>query len=87
MNFIIDGFSNINHKRIINLSIYIEFGIIYLESFEIDILIHGGYKLTFYINKRVLYWIKNDFSRVNSIVINIESKMRVMWVILEKIKE
>lgn len=66
--------------------IYIELEAIYLKSLEIDTLTHDSYELVFYINKRVKYWIKDDLLRVNFIVIDIESKMRVIWVELQKLE-
>ena len=87
LNFVTDGSSNINHNRITNLSVQTELGAIYLKSLNIPALRHDNLELAEHIHQRVLYWIGGNVARINSLVIDIETKMRTMWAELRKIPD
>ena len=76
LNLVTDGSSNINHARLINISLHTPMGALYLESIETDILKHGGEEIANHVNTRIRAWCGNDLKRINSIATDTENTMR-----------
>ena len=72
LNFATDGSSNINHERIVNISLHTPVGDLYLESLEMEDMRHGGVETADYIPPKIINWCENDASRINSIATDTE---------------
>ena len=76
LNLVTDGSANVNHDRIVNISVQTPMGALYLESLGMDAIKHGGQETADYVATRVATWCNNDITKVNSIATDTENTMR-----------
>ena len=75
LNLITDSSANVNHDRIVNISLHTPMGALYLESLESDELRHGGQETADHVARRVSTWC-SDTTKINSITTDTENKMK-----------
>ena len=73
LNYLTDGFSNMNYKKIVNLFVHIQIRVFPLESEKIPAIKHSTLKSAKQVYAKAIFWFRRQMQQHNSWAIDIIS--------------